>query len=420
MGITTSRGYGLGASLFLLTLSLISYSCTKDNEDFFAENVPVNIKNESEYSGLLNYSTDLGTVSINTMANGNYAGENNPAFIKNINSPNFGYCHPDVQYFPNGFHGYKYWMVFTPYFGSVGTNDSSKRYENPTIVVSNDGLNWAGPNGQSGPLQKVPSLKESFAEKTNEPKQGFWSDVDWIYENGKFSLYYRGSFIKAAAIKKRGAKNKNNFMKLTSDAQRTIVRQTSADGVTWSPMEAVYTSNFPFSPKNNHIISPSIVFNGKNYISYEVENNLSPNFPGNDPSYVISRKSGDGLNFSAFKQSKVVNFVNKPWVNVNAQYAPWHIQATYVDGYYFLCIAVGEVKKYTSESLYIAVSKDGYNFKVFPKPLVESNAYRSCIFPMHTDNDNIDFGAIVGLKSGVFKYRTFQLNKLKLEACLVN
>lgn len=420
MGITTSRGYGFGASLFLLTLSLISYSCTKDNEDFFAENVPANIKNESEYSGLLNYSTDLGTVSINTMANGNYAEDNNPAFIKNINSPNFGYCHPDVQYFPNGFHGYKYWMVFTPYFGSVGTNDSSKRYENPTIVVSNDGLNWTGPNGQSGPLQKVPSLKESFAEKKNEPKQGFWSDVDWIYENGKFSLYYRGSFIKAAAIKKRGAKNKNNFMKLTSDAQRTIVRQTSADGVTWSPMEAVYTSNFPFSPKNNHIISPSIVFNGKNYISYEVENNLSPNFPGNDPSYVISRKSGDGLNFSAFKQSKVVNFVNKPWVNVNAQYAPWHIQATYVDGYYFLCIAVGEVKKYTSESLYIAVSKDGYNFKVFPKPLVESNAYRSCIFPMHTDNDNIDFGAIVGLKSGVFKYRTFQLNKLKLEACLVN
>ncbi|MDQ1096705.1 MULTISPECIES: hypothetical protein [Chryseobacterium] len=105
MGIIQSRGCKVGASLFLLAMSVINHSCTKDGEDFFAENVPENIKNQSEYSGLLNYSTDLGTLNINTIANGNYPGENNPGYIKNISSPNFGYCHPDVQYFPNGFHG---------------------------------------------------------------------------------------------------------------------------------------------------------------------------------------------------------------------------------------------------------------------------------------------------------------------------
>ncbi|MCU7618345.1 hypothetical protein NZ698_14185 [Chryseobacterium sp. PBS4-4] len=403
---------------FLLLLIVFAISCSQEEESLFAENVPSVSDNNKEYDGLLDYLTDLGTININAIANGNYPGQNNPALIKNINSPNMAYCHPDVQYFPNGFNGYKYWMVFTPYFGSVGNEQTSKRYENPTIVVSNDGINWSGPNGVAGPLQKAPSVNESFSENKVDAKQGFWSDVDWTFENGKFSLYYRGSMIKAVALKARGAKNQNNTKKLGKNSQRTIVRQTSTDGINWTPLEAVYTSNTPYAPKDNHIISPSIVYNGQKYTSYEVENNISPNFPGNDPSYVITRTSNNGLDFSNFKDSKVVNFINKPWTKINSEYAPWHIQATYVDGYYFLCIAAGEVKKYTAESLYLAFSKDGLNFKVLPKPLVEKNTYRSCVFPMNTDSETIDFGAVIAYKSGVFKYREFKLNKAKLNACL--
>lgn len=45
-----------------------------------------------------------------------------------------GVVHPDVIYFPDGVDGYKYWMVYTPY----PPNDK----ENPSIVRSNDGINW--------------------------------------------------------------------------------------------------------------------------------------------------------------------------------------------------------------------------------------------------------------------------------------
>lgn len=242
--------------------------------------------------------------------------------------------------------------------------------------------------------------------------------MDWNYENGRFSLYYRASMVTAAALKRRGAKSENNFRKLLFNAQRTIVRQTSIDGISWTPLEAVYTSNPPYSPKNNHVISPSVVYDGARYISFEVQNNISPNFPGTDPSYIIRRTSVNGLDFSDFRHSKVINFINKPWTNLGPENAPWHIQATYFDGYYFLCIAAGAVKKYTSETLYLAVSKDGLNFKVLPKPLVEKNAYRSCIFPMGNDGDKIDFGAIIGFKNGVFTYREFHLNKSKLESWL--
>lgn len=404
--------------LLLLLLIVFVSSCSQEEENLFAENIPAVADNNKEYGGLVNYLTDIGTLNINVVANGNYPGINDPSFIKDINTPNFAYCHPDVQYFPNGFNGYKYWMVFTPFFGVLGNTRESERYENPTIVVSNDGLNWSSPNGVKTPLQKTPSKNEIFSEKKDAPKYGFWSDVDWTFENGKFSLYYRGCFVKATALKNRGAKSQNNSKKLINNAQRTIVRQTSTNGITWTPLEAVYTSNPPYSPKNNHILSPSIVYNGEGYVSFEVENNISSNFPGNDPSYIIRRTSNNGLDFSNFQHSKVVNFINKPWTKVNSEYAPWHIQATYVDGYYFLCIAAGEVRKFTSDSLYLAFSKDGLNFKVLPKPFAEQNIYRSSIFPMNTDNETIDFGAIVAYKSGVFKYREFQLNKAKLDACL--
>ncbi len=200
--------------LLLLMLTLVTFSCSRQEDGLFAENVNSVPNNNKNYTGPTDYLTDIGTINIAVLANGNYPGQNNPKFIKDISAPNFGYCHPDVQYFPNGFNGYKYWMVFTPYNGAVGANVDSKRYENPTVVVSNDGLTWRPPAGISNPIQRTPTNTESTPENANEPIQGFWSDVDWMYENGKFLLYYRGSFMKAKALKARGAKSQNNFKNL--------------------------------------------------------------------------------------------------------------------------------------------------------------------------------------------------------------
>uniref|UniRef100_A0AAU6WNH0 Uncharacterized protein n=1 Tax=Chryseobacterium endophyticum TaxID=1854762 RepID=A0AAU6WNH0_9FLAO len=196
----------------LILLLIFSFSCSREEESLYAENVEP-VSNDNIYTGPTDYLTDLGTININVLANGNHPGKNDPAFIKNINAPNVGYCHPDVQYFQDGLNGYKYWMVFTPYFGTIGIAKDARRYENPTIVVSNDGLNWSPPPGMDNPLQKTPSINESFSDKKEEMKQGFWSDVDWTFEKGKFSLYYRGSFIKATAIKKEVLKARIIFEK---------------------------------------------------------------------------------------------------------------------------------------------------------------------------------------------------------------
>ncbi|WP_435523780.1 hypothetical protein [Chryseobacterium indoltheticum] len=105
--------------LKLLSLLLMFFvcSCSQEEESLFAEDVPGITDNNSEYGESVNYLTDIGTININVLANGNYPGVNDASFIKDINTPNFAYCHPDVEYFPNGFNGYKYWMVFTPFLG---------------------------------------------------------------------------------------------------------------------------------------------------------------------------------------------------------------------------------------------------------------------------------------------------------------
>lgn len=62
--------------------------------------------------------------------------------------PLFAYqmMHPGVEYFENGWNGWKYWLVYTP----LPSGDYSK--ENPCIAVSNDGQTWVAPDGVTNPL----------------------------------------------------------------------------------------------------------------------------------------------------------------------------------------------------------------------------------------------------------------------------
>lgn len=81
--------------------------------------------------------------------------------------------HPSVVKFDQPWHGYKYWMVMTPY----PFNDGS--YENPSIVTSNDGENWAVPEGVTNPL-------------VGTPNPGHNCDADLVYvpELDELRIYY--------------------------------------------------------------------------------------------------------------------------------------------------------------------------------------------------------------------------------------
>lgn len=396
------------------------FACKKDNIKS-TETIPDPGTGDIDTTELFtaNLFRDFGDINIKVFANGNSWDTFNSSLIKDISGNKYSYCHPDVEYFENGFNGFKYWMAFTPYFGIVGSSGDAILYENPTIVASNDGLNWEEPRNIINPLQRRPSFKDGIVRNNKDTLQGYWSDTDLLFVNNHFELFYRGNNISTSSLRRTCAKSNNNERKLVTSATRTIVKQESKNGIDWQPLEILYTSNAPETLNNNDVLSPSFVSTNKDMVSYEVLFNTGvEGYTQDDNSFVLKRTSNNGLDFSSFARSKIVHFDSKPWKERSKEYSPWHLQATFVDGYYFLYLSIGRVKSYTSDDLYIAYSKDGDNFKVYPKPVVANSVYRSCLFPTNIDKNTIEFGSIIGLKSGKFKYRKFKVNKLQLNKML--
>jgi hypothetical protein len=79
---------------------------------------------------------------------------------------------PDVVSFDLAWHGFKYWMAFSPY----PRGDASK--ENPSIAVSNDGISWEVPAGLVNPLAQ-PSRDAHLADASLFYDSA--SDELWIY-----------------------------------------------------------------------------------------------------------------------------------------------------------------------------------------------------------------------------------------------
>lgn len=55
--------------------------------------------------------------------------------------------HPSVVFFENGWHGYHYWMAFTPMPKKAANNPYIDRWECPCVYASNDGIHFEMPGG---------------------------------------------------------------------------------------------------------------------------------------------------------------------------------------------------------------------------------------------------------------------------------
>jgi hypothetical protein len=123
-----------------------------------------------------------------------------------------GSVHPDVIYFPEGMDGYKFWMVFTPLDDTPPPGVESQIppqipeskyddywWERPSIVRSNDGINWDKTADYTNPV-------------VSPGPYGTWDgntelcDPDLVYAPGKgpngesWFLYYTGGGPAGATI----------------------------------------------------------------------------------------------------------------------------------------------------------------------------------------------------------------------------
>jgi len=141
--------------------------------------------------------------------------------------------HPSVVFVPDGWNGFRYWMLYTPYDFSIGSN------ENPHVDVSNDGQTWIQAPGVSNPIEPWPGV-------------GYNSDTDLVLgpNNTMYAFWREGIGV----------------------FEETYYR-TSVDGTNW--INKTLALEAPVAQRR--LLSPAIIFDGTNWWEWTVNSIPSPN-----------------------------------------------------------------------------------------------------------------------------------------------
>ena len=233
--------------------------------------------------------------------------------------------HPSVIYVAEKWNGYSYWMAHTPY--PNGNDD----FENPSIIASNDGVNWETPVGLVNPIDE-PTPEEITLG-------GHMSDTHLIIVNGVMECFYR--------------------FRIPGQGEQ-IFKKTSVDGKKWSERHTILDSN----ALGNYYLSPAIIYEQGKYRMWFVGS-------GNKVFYTESEDSSEGT-WSKFVEIPV-SYKNEPLT-------PWHLDVyKESDKYYILLNAfLGANTSLTKRVLAIGSSLDGLSFsniEIMLRPPVSSSSW---------------------------------------------
>jgi hypothetical protein len=238
--------------------------------------------------------------------------------------------HPGIVEFATAWHGFKYWMSMTPYPGN------NFHVEDPSLLASNDGLNWQVPTGVTNPLATT------LGVHTMDPDLFYDSASDQIW------LYYLDSALDGIHL----------------------WRRTSADGVNWSAAQDML--RLPIY----QIISPAVAKTSTGYALWTVN---SGTVGCSAPQTTVElRTSTDGVFWTAPQTVSLTQ----------PGYQVWHIAVTSVPSKneYWAVYAAYPAASCGTTSLFLARSSDGINWTTYPNPLLNAGAawdsaqiYRSTI-----------------------------------------
>lgn len=258
--------------------------------------------------------------------------------------------HPDVFHAPDGWgsdadgKAWKWWMVHTPYPFSKAI------YENPSIVVSDDGQNWINPPGLTNPIVPQPL------------NGGYCSDGELTLDNdGTLYLTYRW----------------------VRNANEIICCRSSADGIKWSTEVEMMTIT---SAGNNGVVSPTI--------AYDAPTGKWRMWAGRDtaPNPVIDMRIAD--NISGPWSAAVPCTTILPTAPKGADHDLWHLDVISNGGQYVMLAATQT--EVGQRFLYLGVSVDGLAWKFGKAPIIargggnrwDANPYRGCLVPVATAAGN--------------------------------
>jgi hypothetical protein len=234
--------------------------------------------------------------------------------------------HPDVVHFAQEWNGWEYWMAFTPFpGGQVG-------FENPSIAVSHNGLNWHVPDGVTNPLVATPA-------------SGYNSDPDLSFDEsrGELVLIYR----------------------MVSAGFNHVSEMRSTDGVHWGKGKPL------FRRKSHGIVSPTIVLspNGGARVWYV-------DAGGNSCEKRVTKVMTQAANSANTLRSPALE---RGWGTprrvsmAQPGYNIWHMDVIWVAerNEYWSVYSAYPGTNCTTQELFFARSSDGVNWTTYAIPFIQ-------------------------------------------------
>ena len=193
--------------------------------------------------------------------------------------------HPSVVFVPQGWNGYRYWMAFTPF--------PDDEREHPSIVVSQDGIEWWVPDGAVNPVVSAEEVCRSGYRYNSDPELVLTPD-------GLMLLYYRP---------------------FSGSGNEAIFCKCSRDGVAWSAARMVLSNRAARYPAG--LLSPAVEVGLDGGLVMWTVNGL------NLGRRVVERRSSpDGLRWSGPERCLVPRGVD-----------PWHLDVVAAGGRYHMLVS---------------------------------------------------------------------------------
>ena len=191
--------------------------------------------------------------------------------------------HPSALYFEHGWNGYKYWMAINPY------PKTQSSYENPCMIVSNDGSNWT--------------------VKGDVPIYGV---MEGAVHNSDCHIFMDGNTM---VYLNRGATNGSCMIEYF----------TSTDGENWSERTKIIDEAV-----GHNYLSPSVCkYNNEWYMFvYDSKTDVTA-----DERKMITVLKSDGAINGNWSVVNTINVTNVDTI--------WHLEVKYIDGDFIALIMTG-------------------------------------------------------------------------------
>lgn len=249
--------------------------------------------------------------------------------------------HPCVRFIPEGFMGYNWWMVQSPYYAR------NNKLENPILYFSKD---------------KIFPLKwECMGVICDTPLTGFNSDPTLFYENNKLWIFWRECDTPVCT---------------ELGVLRATVGFSTTDGVHFSPLQVYLTDN---NPDKDTEQCPIVIKRNNNYFFYAVHYQYKPIRKSlgiaiwegtslEEPDFILKQTKPFESTFTCDKYKQLKVFKHFLFIPRPLKHELWHFDLfEYKNKLYMFSVAEW------GDNIMLSISDDYENFTTTRRPLVNTH-----------------------------------------------